>query len=246
MLSIVLPSYKSGAILAKNLPPFISFLKKESIEHEIIIVDDGSADNGATREIALANGCSFYQHKQNMGKGAAIKTGMLASRGEYCLFTDADIPFAYDAISRFLYYLDFKEFDIVIGDRNLPGSVYFEKITPLRKAFSGIFSFFVARFVTGGFFDTQCGIKAFKASVAQDIFSVTRIQRFSSDIEILYVALKRNYDIKRLPVSLRNNEGSSVRLISDSFIMALDIFRIRWNYTLGRYRRSEAGAKKPG
>lgn len=244
MLSIILPAYKSGAILAKNLPPFISFLKKESIEHEIIIVDDGSADNGVTQGIALANGCCFYQHEHNKGKGAAIKTGMLAARGEYRLFTDADIPFVYDIIPRFLYYLDFKEFDIVIGDRNLPGSVYFEKISPIRKAASGIFSFFVARFVTGGFFDTQCGIKAFKASVAQDIFSVTRIQRFSSDIEMLYVAIKRNYDIKRLPVSLRINESSSVRLISDSIIMVIDIFRIRWNFTLGRYRASKNSLKK--
>lgn len=241
MISIIVPSYKGSATLAKSLPPFISFLKKEAIEHEIIIVDDGSADNGQTRDIALANGCLFYQHEQNQGKGAAIKTGMLAARGEYRLFTDADIPFMYDAIPRFLYYLDFKEFDIVIGDRNLPESVYFEQISPLRKAASGIFSFFVARFVTGGFFDTQCGIKAFKASVARDIFSVTRIRRFSSDIEILYVALKRNYDIKRLPVSLRFNESSSVRIISDSIIMFLDIFRIRWNYTLGRYHRPKGG-----
>ena len=236
MLSIVVPSYKSGAILAQSLPPFIFFLKAGAIEHEIIIVDDGSSDNGATRNVAAAHGCRFYQHDQNKGKGAAIKTGMLASRGEYRLFTDADIPFSYEAIPKFLYYLDFKEFDIVVGDRNLPGSVYYEGITPLRKAASTIFSFFVARFVTGGFFDTQCGIKAFKASVAQDIFSVTRIQRFSTDIEMLYVALKRNYDIKRLPVSLRFNESSSVRLVTDSILMVLDIFRIRWNYMLGRYR----------
>ena len=129
-----------------------------------------------------------------------------------------------------------KNFDIVIGDRNLPESVYFERSHPLRKAASGVFSFFVARFVTGGVFDTQCGIKAFKASVAQDIFSVARIERFSSDIEVLYVALKRNYDIKRLPVRLRFNEISSVRMVADSISMVLDIFRIRWNYTLGRYR----------
>jgi dolichyl-phosphate beta-glucosyltransferase len=239
MLSIVLPSYKGSAILAKSLPPFIAYLEKEVIDYEIIIVDDGSADQGATQEIARAHGCSFYQHEKNQGKGAAIKTGMLAARGEYRMFTDADVPFTYDTISRFLRYLDFKEFDIVIGDRNLPESVYFEKITPLRKAASGIFSFFVARFVTGGFFDTQCGIKGFRASAAQDIFSVTRIQRFSADIEILYVALKRNYDIKRLPVTLRFNEGSSVRLVADSVSMFLDIFRIRWNYTLGRYRKGK-------
>jgi len=244
MLSIVIPSYRGGAILAKNLPGFIAFLKKESIEHEIIIVDDGSADHGETRDLALALGCRFCQHAKNKGKGAAIRTGMLAAQGEYRLFIDADIPFVYDAILRFLYYLDFKEFDIVIGDRTLPESVYFEKITPLRKVFSKVFSFFVARFVTGGFFDTQCGLKAFRGKVAQDIFSVTRIQRFSADIEILYVALKRNYDIKRLPVKLRFNEGSSVRLITDSLIMVMDLFRIRWNYTLGRYRSIDHGPVK--
>ncbi len=236
MLSIVIPSYKGGNILARNLPPLRAFLRDQKIDYEIIIVDDGSQDNGLTRDTALANQCRFYQHDKNLGKGAAVKTGMLKAQGEYRLFTDADIPFDYDTIAKFLHYLDFKEFDVVIGDRNLSSSVYYAEIHPLRKVASNVFSFLVARFFVGGFFDTQCGIKGFKASVATDIFSVARIERFSSDIEVLYVAVKRNYDIKRLPVRLRNNESSSVRLVRDSIIMLMDILRIRWNYCLGRYR----------
>ena len=241
MLSIVVPSYKSGAILAKSLPPFISFLKQSAIEYEIIIIDDGSLDNGLTCQSAAANGCRFYQHAHNKGKGAAVKTGMLASLGEYCLYIDADIPFDYEAIPRFLNCLEVDGGDIVIGDRNLPGSVYFDKISWMRRLASHIFSFFVAFFVTGEFSDTQCGLKAFKGPVARDIFSVTRIQRFSLDIEILYLALKRRYGIKRLPVSLRSNESSSVRLLTDSIIMLIDLFRIRWNDLLGRYEPWSGG-----
>lgn len=242
MLSIVIPSYKGSALLAKNLPGLISFLRDEKIEHEIIVVDDGSNDHGKTREAALLFGCHFYQHDRNLGKGAAIKTGMLRARGEFRIFTDVDIPFDYKVIAQCLRYLDFKEFDVVIGDRTLPGSAYFERISPFRKLASRVFYFFVARLITGGFFDTQCGIKGFRAAVAEDIFSMSRIRGFAADIEMLYITMKRNYDIKRLPVHLRFNEGSSVKILPHSIRMLFDILCIRWNYACGCYRLSKQKA----
>jgi dolichyl-phosphate beta-glucosyltransferase len=215
----------------------INYLKTRKQTFEIIIVDDGSNDHGATQKIAEELQCQFLANPNNMGKGAAVRKGMLAAKGNFRIFTDVDIPFEYDAFDRFINYLDEKEFDVVVGDRTLPGSSYFTEIPVMRKIGSNIYSFIVGRFVSTGHFDTQCGMKGFKASVAQDLFSVSRVKGFAFDVELLYISLKRNYDIKRLPVVLRCQEGSSVSLLKHSFIMLVDIFRIKYNHVSKRYRK---------
>jgi dolichyl-phosphate beta-glucosyltransferase len=95
----------------------------------------------------------------------------------------------------------------------------------------------VGRFVVGGLFDTQCGLKGFRARVAEDIFSLSRINGFAFDIEVLYIALKRNYDLKRLPVQLRCNEESSVNVFVHGLATMKDLLRIKANHLLGRYNK---------
>ncbi len=179
MLSIILPSYKGSSLLANNLPLLIEYLGKKDLQNEILIVDDGSNDNGDTKNVAEKSGCIYLENVPNMGKGAAVRKGMAYAKGEFRIFTDADIPFEFEAFDRFLRYLDFKEFDIVIGDRTLPESTYFDEISKTRKFSSNLFSFLVGRFVTGGMFDTQCGMKGFRAAIADDLFSVNRINGFA-------------------------------------------------------------------
>ncbi len=235
-LSIVLPSYKSAAMLREQLPGFMTWLKSKPWTSEVIVVDDGSEDGGETGKVAIENGCRFLQQEINRGKGAAVRRGMLEAKGEYRIFTDADIPFEYSAIELFLQYVKEKEFDIAIGDRRLPGSKYFSEIKGARKMGSTIFTFFVGRFITTGFSDTQCGIKAFKGKVADDLFSVATLNGFAFDVELLYIALKRNYDIKRLPVHFRStHDGSSVSLMKHAPGMLMDLFRIKVNHLQGRY-----------
>ena len=235
-LSIVLPSYKDAELLRSQLPVFIDWLNAKIGSYELIIVDDGSDDAGATENIAKENQVIFIRQEKNSGKGAAVRKGMLAAKGEYRIFTDADIPFEFEAIKNFLHYIKDKEFDIAIGDRRLPESNYFSKIKGARKVGSNIFTFFVGRFITTGFSDTQCGIKGFKGKVADDLFSVARLNGFAFDVEILYIALKRNYDIKRLPVHFRSNhDDSSVSLMRHAPGMLMDLFRIKWNHLRGKY-----------
>ena len=163
---------------------------------------------------------------------------MLEAKGDFRIFTDADIPFDFEAIEKVVFYLKEKEFDVVIGDRRLPESKYFKKIKGRRKLASTIFTGFVGRFVTTGFSDTQCGLKGFSARVADDLFSVSRINGFAFDVELLYIALKRNYDIKRVPVHFRSNQDeSSVSLLKHAPGMLGDLFKIKWSHLLGKYDR---------
>jgi len=235
--SLIIPSYNSAKVLENNLPYLLNFFGKRNNSFEIIIVDDGSNDDGQTERIARELGCIYLRLPENSGKGAALKMGMLHAKGRFRLFTDADAPFEAEAFERFLFYLDQKEFDLVIGDRTLPGSKYHREIPALRKLASAWFSFLVGRFVVGGLFDTQCGLKGFRADVANDLFGISRMRGFTIDVEILYVALKRNYDIKRLPVVLRSQEGASVKILRHSLTMMIDLFRIKTNHVLKRYAK---------
>ena len=237
MISIILPTYKGSAILEKQLPLLLSFLKTLSEEVEVIIVDDGSQDNEETKNIAEKYACKYLENVVNSGKGASVRKGVLASKGDYIIFTDVDIPFTYESLQNFYHYLSFKEFDVVIGDRTLPESEYFEDISKMRKFGSAVFTFIIGRLVTTGMFDTQCGLKGFRRDVALDLFTVSRINGFAFDVELLYISLKRNYDIKRLPVVLRSTEGSSVRLLKHGIIMIKELLMIKWNHVRKRYNK---------
>lgn len=236
-ISIILPSFKVANPLKINLPVLTEYLKGLPISWEIIVVDDGSQDSGETQRVAEINGARFIQLARNMGKGAAVRAGMNAAQGDVRLFTDADLPFELVNIEKFYWYIVEKEFHLVIGDRTLAGSDYFGNIPWFRRISSSLFSFFVGRFVITGLFDSQCGLKAFRADVAQDIFGVAQIDRFATDVELLYIALKRNYDIKRLPVRLRRWEASGIRVAREAPRMLIDLLRIRLNFALGRYKQ---------
>lgn len=235
-LSIVLPSYNDGELLARHVPGLLDYLQQLGVSHEVVIADDGSKDDGRTRDVASELGCRYVANPVNQGKGAAVRRGMKSASGRFRIFTDADVPYELESIERFLWYLDFKEFHMVAGDRRLEQSSYFTEVPLWRRLGSHVYSFVVGRFVASGWFDTQCGIKGFRGDVADDLFGVSRISRFAFDVELLYIALKRNYDIKRLPVRLRCQEGSSVRMIRDGMAMVRDLAVIRWHQFAGHYK----------
>ena len=234
-VSIVIPSFNSAAILEKNLPLLLDHLSREKYTFEVIVVDDGSRDRADAAAVSKKCNVSFLQNERNLGKGASVRKGMVNATGRFRIFTDVDIPFDMDHFNSFLRYLDFKEFDLVLGDRTLPGSTYFTEIPWSRKMGSDIFSFIVGNFIVGGWYDTQCGMKGFKAEVAEDIFGVGKINGFAFDVELIYIALKRNYDVKRLPVRLRSQEGSSVSVLKHGIAMLFDILRIKWYYIRSKY-----------
>lgn len=235
-ISVVLPSYKGAAYAERQVPALLDHLKQLGARYEVIIVDDGSDDQGETRRVAEALGCEYLENPINLGKGAAVRRGMLHARGHFRVYTDIDIPYELSTIDSFLYYLDTKEFDVVVGDRTMDNSSYFHEISVARQVSSHVYSAFVGRMFVGGWFDTQCGLKGFRGEVADDLFAVTRIERFAFDVELFYVALKRHYDIKRLPVRLRVNEASTVNVVRDGAAMVRDIGVIRLNQLFGRYR----------
>jgi dolichyl-phosphate beta-glucosyltransferase len=160
---------------------------------------------------------------------------MLAATGRCRVFTDADLPFELSLFPLTVEYVLGRRFHMVVGDRTLPGSRYDLRVDLQRRLASFAFSRFANHLVTGGFYDTQCGFKGFRADVADAIFSRSVIDRFAFDVEILYLALKYRLDIKRVPVVLRRNDTSSVRLARDSSRMITDVLRIKFHQMAGDY-----------
>lgn len=233
-LSIVLPCYRAAPLARRSVDVLASALNDTGLSWEVIVVDDGGHDFDPT-DWRRHSRVQLLTHVTNRGKGAAVRTGMLAARGSVRVFTDVDLPFGTEPLRIMYAYLRDGPFHMVIGDRTLPESSYHQATSIPRRLASSIFTGFVGRIVTGGFFDTQCGLKALRGDVADAIFRVVRIDRFAFDVELVYVALKNRLDIKRIPVHLRSNETSSVRILRDSTRGFIDVFRIKANQLRGRY-----------
>ncbi len=233
-ISVVLPCYRSAELARRSADRLQSFLAACFASYEVVVVDDGGGDFDAGWPQAGA--LRLIRLPANRGKGAAVRAGMLASRGRVRVFTDVDLPYDLELIAAAAYFIRERGFQVAIGDRTLPGSSYALEVGWRRRLASAVFSRLVGTSLTGGFFDTQCGFKAFRADVAEALFQLARIDRFAFDVELLYLALLYRADIKRIPVQLRNNETSAVRLLRDSTRMLLDVGRIRLLAWRGAYR----------
>ncbi len=233
-VSVVLPCYRSAELARRSVDRLARFLGETYGSFEIVVVDDGGGDFDASWP--QEGPVRLLRLPVNRGKGAAVRAGMLACRGRVRIFTDVDLPFDLEPIATAVRFIEERGFHLAVGDRTLPESSYALDVGWRRRIASGLFSKLVGIFVTGGFFDTQCGFKAFRGDVAQALFGMSRIDRFAFDVELLYLALVYRTDIKRLPVKLRSNETSTMRLLRDSARMLIDVARIRAFALRGAYR----------
>ena len=232
-VSLVVPAFNSAAYLDRNIGLALAFLADHGLAGEIVVADDGSTDGTADSVRPAPN--VVVLRLPHRGKGAALRAGMLAARGDIRAFTDADLPYGLDALPLAISYIRERRFHAVVGDRTLPGSSY-ENPGPLRRVLSELASFAFRTFVTGGIYDTQCGFKVFRGDVAAELFRLARIDGFAIDVELIYLVLKNRLDLKRIPVQLERNAPSSVRVLRDSARAVGDIASIRLNLARGRYR----------
>jgi dolichyl-phosphate beta-glucosyltransferase len=233
-LSIVLPCYRAAALARRSVREAAEALERSGLSFEIVVVDDGGGDF-TIDEWTDGDPVRLVRLERNRGKGAAVRAGMLAARGRARIFTDVDLPFGTDLFPVITEYLLSRDYHVVIGDRTLPGAEYRLRLSWRRRAASAAFTGFVGTLVTGGFFDTQCGLKGVRGDVADALFPLLRVDRFAFDVELVYVALKHRLDIKRIPVRLLHNDTSSVRLLRDSARGFVDVFRVKYHQLRGWY-----------
>lgn len=233
-LSLIIPIYNAENFINQSMKYISEWIETLVYEVEVIVVNDGSSDNSKLLvEDYIKNHdkkISLISYERNKGKGFAVKQGMILAKGEYKIFTDADIPYGLEIIEKMLHYLDFKEFDVCIGNRRSAHSKYFANISYSRKLSSFFFTGLVSRFVVTGINDTQCGLKGFKGEIADLLFPKLAVKGFGFDIEILYLSYKNELDIKRIPVIFEGNDVSTVSLAIDSIRMFKDLLFLPFRY----------------
>ncbi len=237
-VSIVIPCYNAAPTLRGALDKLQAHLASKADRFgavEIIVVDDGSKDETAeivTREYPSV---ALIRHERNRGKGAAVRTGMLAAKGACRFFTDADMPFDLAALETMLSYVRDRGLDICIGTRNRVQLKPHTKRTWLRRVGSVVFTAFVSRVVVTGVRDTQCGLKCFRADTAEYLFHSSRVDDFAFDVEILYLAFKNDLDVKRVPVVLMSEDYSSISVLRHGLRMMASVAMVLVRYHLGHY-----------
>ncbi|HEX3186448.1 MAG TPA: dolichyl-phosphate beta-glucosyltransferase [Pyrinomonadaceae bacterium] len=239
-LSIVIPAYNEAVRLGKTLETVVEYMRRNYPEGEVIVVDDGSQDE--TAELArrtLANSGAFrtsvISYKSNLGKGRAVRLGLLAARGEVALFSDADLSTPITEAPKLFEPILSNEADVTFGSRALDRKLIGVH-QPWRREQGGRFFNLVVRLATGmPFWDTQCGFKAFKMSACRPLVEAATIDRFGFDVELLYLAYRAGLRLREVPVRWDHNEGSKLSLFSDSFKALSEVGLIRRQARRGVY-----------
>jgi dolichyl-phosphate beta-glucosyltransferase len=194
----------------------------------MVVVDDGSTDRTASiaQEFARQHPQTrVISYQPNRGKGHAVRTGILQSRGEWVLFSDADLATPIEELPNLAAKLR-EGYDIAIASRAVRGAKLVVR-QPWYREFAGrSFNLIVQLLAVPGIHDTQCGFKLFKQDAAREIFSRCEENGFSFDIEVLHVAMRLGYRIAEVPVHWMHREGSKVRLLRDAVRMFLALLRI--------------------
>ncbi len=238
-LSVIIPVYNEEARVGKTLEDSLSYLRKRKIRAEVLVVDDGSKDRTVQmvekfgKKVKGTQTLRILKQGTNRGKGAAVRLGALAAKGEVVLFMDADNATPLSEFEKFRP-LFAEGIGVVIGSRAVDRSQVKIPQPLYRQALGRAANLVIQVLVVWGIWDTQCGFKAFSRKAATAIFHLQTIDRFGFDFELLFLAHKLGFSIKEVSVQWFNSPYSKVRL-SDYFGTLLELLSIRWKDLTGRY-----------
>ncbi|MHC4405090.1 MAG: dolichyl-phosphate beta-glucosyltransferase [Planctomycetota bacterium] len=227
-LSVVIPAFNE----AKRLPPYLAQVRRYLGDrypggHEVIVVDDGSTDqlsdalsDCAGRELIL------LQHDTNRGKGAAVRTGMLAARGERLLFADADGAAPIDDEVKLAEAID-RGADVAIGSRLAAGAEVARHRSRTRALVGRLFAALARRWLRISVRDTQCGFKMFRREAGRKLFASAREARYLFDLELLMLADRFGYRVAEVPINWCEVPGGNLRLKNELGRTLVGLWRLR-------------------
>mgnify|MGYP003736019201 CR=1 FL=1 len=218
-LTIIIPAYNAEQFIQNNVQGLINRFNNS----EIIVVDDGSNDKTFDKLSTLADKIKIIKHSQNLGKGAAIRSGFFSASGDIVIFTDADLPYGLDNIEKLYWQLKNSQNDVVIGYRHRFKESFFRHLTHLA------INVMIEVLFLWNIYDTQCGLKGFKKNFIDEIKTKMRVNNFTVDIEILHLAKIKNKKIERFPVTMSTKNSVTTIKFKDTIIMFFDILKIRFN-----------------
>ncbi len=239
-LSVIIPAYKEGERIGRNLLEIDQYLKKQTYTYEILIIVDGSPDN--TAEVARNYSLQIphmrvVENTENHGKGYVVRQGLLEAKGQRRLFMDADGSTSITHLDTFLPEFQ-NGFDFVMGSRDIQGA-FIQVRQPGYRTIMGNMGNWLIRIVLGlwRYPDTQCGFKILTGEAAEEIGKRMKVDRFGFDFEAIALALALGFKVKQMPVRWLNEEGSTVSLTGpNGYIQVIiDLFKTKWRLLTGQY-----------
>lgn len=237
-LSIVIPAYNEAARLPTSLDALRRYLMTLPFPSEVVVADDGSTDgtSAVVERLTQAWRTPPMLHLvsgPHAGKGGAVRAGVLAATGDYIALADADFSMPVEEFDRFKPDM-LGVYDVAIGSREAPGARRYDE--PVHRHLMGrIFNAFVQLLLLPGIQDTQCGFKCLRREVAHELCQRQTISGWGFDVELLYMARKRGYSIREVPISWHYMPGSRISPLRDTVTMLRDILTIRANGKRGLY-----------
>lgn len=242
-LSIIIPAYNEEHRLPGSLEKIRRFLHTQTYRSEVLVVENGSTDDtsGVVQRFRASvdpeEPFSVHLLHSVPGKGAAVKVGMLAGKGDYLFICDADLSMPIEEVNKFLPpQMDVSQYDVAIASRETPGAVRYNEPT-YRHVMGRVFNFVVRTLIIPGVDDTQCGFKCFTRAAAQQIFPYQTINGWGFDPEVLYIARLRGLNLIEVPINWYYMTESRVSPIRDTINMVREVLRIRQNGRRGVYER---------
>lgn len=228
-LSIIIPAYNEAERIPATLVDMDKRLSGVDYSYEILVVNDGSRDNTAevVKNMAkMVRNLKLIDLKDNVGKGGAVKQGMLLAAGRVRLFTDADNSTSIDQFEKMIPL--FKEgYGVVIGSRALKGAQLDPPEPFYRRLIGKALNFLIQLFLLPGIWDTQCGFKAYTDEAAGKIFTISKTSGWGFDVETLALAKRLGFRIKEVPVHWVNDTRSHVKFSGGLQFLA-ETSIIRW------------------
>ncbi len=237
-LSIVIPAFNEEERLRVSLPRVLEYLRGREMQYEVLVVDDGSRDRTAEVARGYSNtGVEALSLERNQGKGGAVRHGVLASRGQRVLITDADLSTPIEDLEVLEAELAMGSTGIAIGSRALDAS-QIQVHQPLYRELMGkSFNRLVGLLALRGIRDTQCGFKLLEGNTARELFAEVVTRGFSFDVELLFLARRRGFEIREVAVRWKNHPDSKVHPLIDPLRMLGEILRFRFHHARFRGRR---------
>ena len=251
-LTIVIPAYNEERRLPPTLAKVTAFLRSQEYTSEVLIVENGSTDDTSgvasrfiRQEIRPEDPLRMELLHSSPGKGAAVRHGMLAGQGEFLFICDADLAMPIEEIAKFLPpALKRGSFDIAIASREAPGAVRIDEPV-YRHVMGRVFNFLVRVLAVPDIQDTQCGFKMFTREAVQRTFPLQRLDGWSFDVEVLYIARRYGLRLVEIPIRWYYQTDSRVRPVQDTLNMVRELLKIRSNGRNGVYAEGNAANEPP-
>lgn len=242
--SLVIPAYNEANRIEACVRSVAAWARARpgGFDWEVLLVDDGSADDTAQRARRFAEeerlDLKVLGYGENRGKGAAIRTGVLASSGDPVLVSDTDLS---TPLSEWVKLAErLPTHPVAIGSRALQQDLVRKRQAFYRVLLGRAGNKLIQLLAVPGIEDTQCGFKLFRGDAARALFHEARVDRFASDVEVLYLARRRGLAIAEVPVVWVNSPESKVRVVRDAVQTLWDVARIRWMHRRDQPRRGTA------